>query len=168
MAAPAKYEGIYEWTYAGGTFEVHLRPGKWQFNNMTLPCTQISTSLLSRTSPATHVSQCIQCRRAFLRSEVPSKCLVGNNWRKVACWLGQVWQVSACNYQRISSCLWGLCSHTQTCVLLPTVSHAYILHHVSHACVYYRCLYTLHPWYIFVRIASCIHEFRTGMNSLQR
>lgn len=27
MAAPAEYEGIYDFTHPGGTFDVHLRPG---------------------------------------------------------------------------------------------------------------------------------------------
>jgi hypothetical protein len=28
MKAPASLEGVYDFTYAGGTFDVHLRPGR--------------------------------------------------------------------------------------------------------------------------------------------
>jgi len=42
MASPTKFEGIYDFTHKGGTFDVHLRPGNWGTNNRTrLSCDNV-------------------------------------------------------------------------------------------------------------------------------
>jgi hypothetical protein len=102
-----------------------------------MPCKLISTSLLSRTSPATHVFA-----NAGGRFFAP-KYQANASWAIIEGKLHVDWakygkyQLAITNE---SPPAFEVCAVTQTCKLLPTVSHAYILHHVSRACVYYICL----------------------------